>query len=108
MYTIPRRRWPKGAWMRLVSRERLVAFVGFDKDNPRVNATKKMSNRELALRANVSNGFIDHLTSGRRSSCKPETARRIAEALEVPIDVLFVVHVPSTSTTGAKRQEVAA
>jgi hypothetical protein len=101
MYSITRRRYPKGTWMRLVSAERLRSFIGPE-------PSKKMSGRNLAIRIGKSPGFITHLTSGRRSSCLPETARRIAEALEVPMDVLFVTHVPSATATPVKRKKVAA
>jgi transcriptional regulator with XRE-family HTH domain len=45
----------------------------------------------LARYADCSKGFISHLLSGRRSSCTPELAARIAEALNVPLEVLFEV-----------------
>lgn len=48
----------------------------------------------LARYAGCSKGFISHLTSGRRRTCTPKIAERIAEALEVPLSILFV---PSTS-----------
>jgi len=101
MYSNNRRRWPKGTWMRLVSAERLKAFIGPE-------PSKKMSSRTLARYIDKHPSFIDHLTSGRRTSCLPLTAERIAEALGVPLDVLFVVHAPNASTTGVKRQKVAA
>jgi transcriptional regulator with XRE-family HTH domain len=34
--------------------------------------------------------FLCHLAQGRRKGATPELAERIAEALEVPVDVLFV------------------
>jgi|SRR5665647_2458596 len=108
MYSNTRRRWPKGTWMRLVSAERLRSFVGPE-------PTKKMSGRQLALRViNPDTGrpihpsFIDHLVSGRKTSCKPRIAERIAEVLEVPLDVLFIPRVPSATQVSAKRQTVAA
>lgn len=87
--------------MRLQSIELLRAFVGPE-------ANKKMSQRKLARYAGVHDSFINHLTSGRRTSCTPAVARRIAEALEVPLEVLFV---PSTSSNGqihGKQKETAA
>jgi len=39
--------------------------------------------------------FIGHLAVGHKASATPELAERIAEALSVPLDVLFV---PTTST----------
>lgn len=91
-----RTRWPKGTWMRLVSKERLRSFIGPEPE-------KKMSGRRLARYAGVHPSFIDHLTSGRRRSCEPPTARRIAEALGVPLDVLFEVHMSSGEQTSVNR-----
>lgn len=95
------KRFPKGTWMRLQSTERLRAFVGAEPD-------KKMSQRRLARYAGVTPGFINHLTSGRRSSCTTLVAQRIAEAIEVPLEILFVPETPSTGTTDAKHQKVPA
>ncbi len=51
--------------------------------------SRKISQRLLAERAQVAPSFINHLTAGRKRSCTPEVAERIAEALEVPIRALF-------------------
>lgn len=64
----------------------------------------------LARYADCSKGFISHLLSGRRSSCTPELAARIAEALNVPLEVIFD---PNMSPTGMpsdkhKREKVPA
>lgn len=103
MYT--HRRWKRGTWMKLTSPERLRAFVG----DPRKDASKKMSGRRLARYADVHPSFIDHLLSGRSTTCKPQTAERIAEALEVPLEILFTPHVPSDArqTTRTARKQVA-
>jgi hypothetical protein len=91
------RRWPKGTWMKLISKERLRSFIGPEPG-------KKMSGRTLARYAGVHPSFIDHLTSGRRKSCEPATATRIAEALSVPLDILFEVHMSTTEQhTGKER-----
>lgn len=76
--------------MRLISRQRLRSFVGPEPD-------KKMSGRKLARYADVHPSFVDHLLQGRRQSCTPKVAQRISEALEVPLDVLFVPNVPSSA-----------
>jgi transcriptional regulator with XRE-family HTH domain len=47
------------------------------------------SYERLARYAGVSKGFISHLTSGRKNTCKAETAENIAEALDVPRQILF-------------------
>lgn len=88
-------RWPKGTQMKLKSAELLRAFVGPEPE-------KKMSGRKLARYAGVDPSFINHLTAGRRKSCTPVVARNIAEALEVPLTVLF-----DPSNTLTKRQEEA-
>lgn len=50
---------------------------------------ENFSHRTLAERVHCSHGFISHLTAGRRTSCTPELAARIAEALKVSPVVLF-------------------
>ncbi|WP_193613120.1 helix-turn-helix domain-containing protein [Nocardioides lijunqiniae] len=77
--------------MRLVSKERLQSFVGPE-------SHKKMSQRRLARYADKHPSFINHLTSGRRTSCEPRTAELIAEALDVPLAVLFM---PETASSGS-------
>ncbi|TDH57519.1 XRE family transcriptional regulator [Mycobacterium eburneum] len=81
--------------MKLRSAELLRAFVGPQPE-------KKMSARQLARSVDTHNSFIDHLLSGRRSSCLPVTADRIAQALGVPTDVLFEERVPSAERAIAK------
>lgn len=92
------RRWPKGTWMRLQSTERLRAFVGPEDG-------KKLSQRQLARYAGVHTSFINHLTSGRRSSCTPKVANRIAEAVGVPLEILFVPEAPSSDSNITAQQE---
>lgn len=50
---------------------------------------RKMNQCVLADRAGVSPAFIAHLASGYRDTCKPETAKAIADALGVNLLVLF-------------------
>ncbi|MEC4836837.1 helix-turn-helix transcriptional regulator [Mycobacteroides chelonae] len=57
----------------------------------------KFSLGRLARYSGCSKGFISHLLAGRRSSCTPDLAERIAEALHVPTAVLFD---PRVSITG--------
>lgn len=90
MATITRyKRRPKGTWMRLRSADLLRALVGPEED-------KVMSGRKLARYAETHPSFIDHLLSGRRSSCSPKTADRIAEALGVSTALLFDEQVSTT------------
>ncbi|TXH58298.1 MAG: XRE family transcriptional regulator [Desulfurellales bacterium] len=41
--------------------------------------------------AGVSQSFIHRLCTGEKRSCKPRTAEHIAEALDVPVSLLFVL-----------------
>lgn len=49
----------------------------------------------LASKVGCTKQFIGHLAVGRKTGASPELAERIAEALSVPLDVLFV---PDAST----------
>lgn len=95
------RRWPKGTYMQLVSADRLRSFVGPEDG-------KKMSAVVLARYVDKHPSFINHLTSGRRTSCKPQTATRIAEALGVPLEILFAVEKASVGSTSGKSEKVPA
>lgn len=102
MQATQRKRWPKGTWMKLRSKDLLRAFVG----DPRKDPSRKMSGRRLARYVGVHPSFVDHLLAGRSTSCKPATAELIAEALQVPLDVLFEPSVPS-GTGRFNKQKVA-
>lgn len=93
-----RKRWPKGTWMRLTSGKILRGLMD----------AKRLSNLDLALHAGVGRTFISALVNERRTSCKPAVAERIAERLEVPLDVLFVAKVSADSGRDVKRQGAAA
>ena len=69
-------------WLAMQLRNRLVlgAFV----DNAR------MSERELARRAGLSHSTINHLMTGRRTTCSVSTAVAIAQAVQCPIGALFI------------------
>ena len=88
-------RWPKGTFMKLRSRDLLRAMIGPEPE-------KKMSGRKLARYSDVHPSFIDHLLAGRRSSCEPRTAQNIAEALEVPLALLFEVRQSSAEQQVSK------
>ena len=89
-----RRRWPKGTWMKLTSPDTLRALI----------AQRGFSYERLARYSGVSKSFVSHLTAGRKSTCKPETAENIAEALDVPLSVLFVPSVASVPNQIVKRK----
>lgn len=81
-----RRRWPRGTWMRLRSPDTMRALM----------KQYNMSLGRLADYSHCTKGFISHLLAGRRTSCTPDLADRIALALNVPTEVLFE---PRKSTT---------
>lgn len=94
MTSTRRARWPKGSWMKLTSPDTMRALMhqrGFSYDR-------------LARYAGCSKGFISHLTSGRKSTCTPALAENIAEALDVPLRVLFVPGLSAVSGRSIKEQ----
>ena len=74
-----RKHWPKGTWMRLKSGSLLRELMN----------TKGLSNAEVAMSAGVVRTFISALVNERKTSCTPKVAVRIAERLEVPLEVIF-------------------
>jgi len=92
-----RKRWPKGTWMKLTSGKILRGLMD----------AKRLSNADIAAHAGVGRTFISALVNDRRSSCTPRVAERIAERLEVPLEVLFVPRASATSGRPIK-QKVAA
>ncbi len=91
-------RWPKGTWMRLASSDTLRALM----------QQKGFSHRRLARYCGLAGpGMVDHLVSGRRTSCTVKLAERIAEALDVPLSVLFMPVVPSGDKSTDKRKVAA-
>lgn len=85
----PRKRWPKGTWMRLRSGALLRELMN----------TKGLSNADIALHARCGRTWISALVNERRTSCTPQVAERIAERLEVPLTVLFD---PKTSAVSGR------
>lgn len=92
------KRYPKGTWMKLRSIEILVAFM----------RQKDFSLGRLARYAGCSRSMISHLTSGRRSSCSPELADRIAEALDVPREALFDQRASADSGSLIRNERISA
>lgn len=91
--------------MRLSSAQRLRTFIYTkeDMDAYRTGSpidSRKITQRSLARRAEVSQAFISQLASGKKTSCKPETAERIAEVIGVDVTVLFDAE-SATSTCAA-------
>lgn len=89
----PRKRWPKGTWMRLNSGALLRELMN----------TKRLSNADVALSAGCGRTFISALVHERRTSCTPKVAMRIAERLEVPLEVLFAPKTSADSGNNDKR-----
>jgi len=85
------KRWPRGTWMQLQSKDTLKALI----------EQRKLSLATMARYADCSKSMISHLTAGRKTTCTPKLAGLIAEALDVPLEVLFV------PTTDAERIELA-
>lgn len=88
------RRYPKGTWMRLRSGKMLRGLMD----------TKALSNEDVARHAGCGRTFISALVNERRTSCTEKVARRIAERLEVPLELLFD---PRASATGGRNDKVA-
>lgn len=65
--------------MKLRSAEVLRAFM----------RQKNFSMQRLATYSGCSKSFIGFLANGDKNSCTEALAKRIAEALDVPLDVLF-------------------
>lgn len=85
--------------MKLRSPETLRALMNQD----------EFSLARLARYADCSKSFISHLLAGRRSSCTPELADRISEALHVPTEVLFELRVsPSAGSSVNQSRKVSA
>ena len=81
--------------MRLQSADTLRALMG----------QRGFSLDRMARYAGCSKGFISHLLAGRKTTCTPELALRIAEAIDVPLDLLFVssVSAPSRRSSNGRR-----
>ena len=93
-----RKRWPKGTWMRLKSGMLLRELMN----------TKRLSNADVAMSAGCGRTFISALVNDRRTSCTPAVAMRIAERLEVPLEVLFTPKTSAASGSNDKRKAKAA
>jgi transcriptional regulator with XRE-family HTH domain len=76
--------------MRLQSGEILRAFM----------RQRGISERTLARYAGCSRAMVGHLLHGRKTTCTPQLAVKIAEALSVPLEALFV---PRVSTNMDRR-----
>lgn len=84
--------------MRLISKHALRLWM----------EQRDVSLQDLANAAQVSKGFISHLTAGRKSTMTPKVADAIARRLDVPLETLFVPSVSSDTGQVVKHQRKAA
>lgn len=93
-----KKRWPKGTWMKLRSGTLLRSLMD----------TQNVSNADVGMAADCGRTFISALVNGRRTSCKPVTAERIALYLRVPLELLFEPNESIGSGRSIKTREKAA
>lgn len=81
--------------MRLISAQALKQYMEY----------RGYSVRSLAAKVGVSHGTIGWLTSGQRKTTKGDTAKRIAKALDCPVNALFVATVVHGARSGSRPVE---
>jgi transcriptional regulator with XRE-family HTH domain len=81
------RRWPKGTWMKLTSKDTLRALM----------KQRGLSYADVGRAAGCHKTMISALANGYRPSCTPKLAERIAQCLAVPLEVLFVPNASADS-----------
>lgn len=89
------RRWPKGTWMKLTSKDTLRALI----------KQRGLSYADLGQMAGCHKTMISALVNGHRPSCSPELAERIARCLGVPSEVLFVHQTSADGGSSDNSQE---
>lgn len=87
------KRWPKGSWMRLTSQDTLRALM----------KQRGFSMARLGRYAGCSKSFIGHLCLGTKKTCTSQLGERIAEALEVPVELLFVLETSAGSGSNIRK-----
>lgn len=92
-----KRKWPKGTWMKLTNGKILRGLMD----------QRACSNADVARAAGCQRTFISALVNGRRSSCTPEKAERIAQFFQVPLEVLFVPRLSADSGQNARKKVAA-
>ncbi len=65
---------------------------------------KNFSMNRLARYAGCSHTFIQYLVKGTKTTCTESLAKRIAEALEVPVDALFEKRTSTTTRSDSNRR----
>jgi len=84
--------------MRLISSATLRALM----------EQKDVSLADMARATERSKGFISHLTRGRKTTCSPEVADRIARRLDVHLELLFVPSMSSSDGRNVSQRKAAA
>lgn len=94
---VTRKRWPKGAWMKLRSTEMMRLLM----------QQNGLSLRLLGEDAHVHWTFIHQLLKGTKTTCTPRVAEAIARALRVPLEVLFEPKLPTAASQTASKKVAA-
>lgn len=92
--TTTKKRWPRGTWMTLISVDNLRELM----------ERKDFTMARLARYAGVSRQFIHQVLKGQKKSMTPRVAENIAEALDVPLGVLFLPSVATAAGQDVKRR----
>ena len=82
-----KRRWPKGTWMKLTSKDTLRALI----------KQRGLSYGVIGEMCGCHRSMISALVNGHRTSCTPDLADKIAVVLGVPLEVIFVTHASAAS-----------
>lgn len=92
-----KKRWPKGTWMKLTSKETLRALI----------KQRGYSYADVGRMADCHKTMISALVNGHRTSCTPGLAEHIVLCLGVPLEVLFVPKASASSGNNDKRKVAA-
>ena len=89
------KRWPRGTWMKLTSKETLRALI----------KQRQLSYNDIGEMVGCDRSMISQLVNGHRTSCTAELGERIAVCLGVPSEVLFVARASASSGHNSKTRE---
>lgn len=81
------RRYPRGTYMKLQSRDTLRALI----------KQRGLSYGDIGEMCGCHRSMISQLVNGSRTTCKPGLADKIAICLGVPTEVLFVAKTSAVS-----------
>lgn len=68
-------------------------------------AARGMSQKQLAMRANLKPSYVSLLESGKRDNPTMKTIEALARALDVPIDVLLLFGAEESDLNGLRQPE---